>query len=142
MNALRWEQQVHRRHYSIPVANKIQEFNVDDEVLEASKKLDPTLRKAFLLAIGMHTRIVRALLFDGDRADPRATVKGPLQKLLASFRRQVIQGIDKILVPLMLAEFNIVNHILIQLLPADVEQIHGAEESPLPQTDVSSKVLT
>ena len=123
------------------MANQIQEF---DEVLEASKKLDPTLRKSFLLAIGIHARIVRAFPFDGDRADPGATTTkrlGPLQKLLASFHRQVIQGIDRTLVPLMLAEFHIVNHVLIQLPPADIGQTHEAEESPLPQTAVSSKIL-
>ncbi|KAL8796947.1 MAG: hypothetical protein Q9195_000718 [Heterodermia aff. obscurata] len=124
----------------------IQEVNADglgEQVLEASKKLDPTLRQAFWQAIEMHTRIVRAFLFDKDRADPRATAKrlSPLQKLLASWRRQVIQGIHKMLVPLMLAELDIVNHILIQLLPADTEQIDEVEGSPLPQHAVSSRVL-
>ena len=122
---------------------EIEELHVDGEVLEASKKLDPKLRKAFLLAIEMHARIVRAFLFDKDRADPRATAKrlGPLQILLASFRRQVIEGIDKRLVPLMLAELDIVNHILIQVLPADNEQIQEVEECPPHQTAVALKLL-
>ena len=122
---------------------EIQELDVDGQVLEASKKLDPTIRKAFLLAIEMHTCIVRALIFDRDRADPRATVKRliPLQKLLVSFRRQVVQGIDKLLVPLMLAELNIINHILIQLLPAGAGQIFEVEGSPIPQKAVSFRFL-
>ena len=122
---------------------EIKEINIDGEVLEASKKLDPVLCKGFLLAIEMHARIVRALLFDKDRADPRATPKrlGPLQPLLESFRRQVIQGIDKRLIPLMLAELNIVNHILIQVLPADTEKINEVDESFLHQIAISPKIL-
>ena len=122
---------------------EIQELDVDGQVLEASKKLDPTIRKAFLLAIEMHTCIVRALLFNRGRADPRATAKRliPLQKLLVSFRGQVVQGIDKMLVPLMLAELNIINQILIQLLPAGTEQIFEVEGSPIPQTAASFRFL-
>lgn len=119
---------------------EIQELNIDGQVLEASKKLDPAIRKAFWLAIDMHTCIVRALLFDTDRADPRATAKrlSPLQKLLVSLRRQVIQGIDKLLVPLKLSELNIINHILIQMLPAGIFEVEG---SYIPQTPISIAVL-
>lgn len=91
----------------------------------------------------MHTGIVRAFLYDRDRADPRATAKflSPLQKLLVSFRRQVIQGIQRLLVPLMLAVLDIVNHILIQLLPTDTELIHEVEGNPLAQKAVSFRIL-
>ena len=114
---------------------EIQELSIDGQVVEASKKLDPTIRKAFWLAIDMHTCIVRAFLFDTDRADPRATAKrlSPLQKLLVSLRRQVVQGIDKLLVPIKLLELDIINHILIQLLPAGIPEVEG---SPVPQTTV------
>lgn len=110
------------------------------EILFASDRHD--FREAFLHANALHTSIVRALTANPDQAADRAAPKrlGGLGEILTSFRRWVVQGIDNKFIPLVVAQLNIIIHVMEKLLPEDGGAVRGDEQNLAPQSIASPQV--